>query len=109
MVNPVAQDNFKKEVTEHKGVVFVDFYADWCGPCKITGPVIDELSDERKDIKFVKVDVDKNPQLVSSYSIFSIPTFLIIKDGRIVSQFVGAVAKENLVEEINKVAKKLSS
>lgn len=102
----VSQNDFQKEVLEQKGTVFVDFYADWCGPCKVTSPIVDELSQEMKNIKFVKVNVDNNQQLASSYSIFSIPTFLIVKDGKVVGQVVGAMGKESFVQEINQALQK---
>jgi thioredoxin 1 len=95
--------SFQKEVLDHKGVVVVDFYAEWCGPCKVTEPIIEELSNSMKDVKFVKVDVDPNQETASKYSVFSIPTFLIFKDGQIKNQFVGAHSKEGFVEEITKV------
>ena len=98
----VSQDRFKEEVLDHKSAVFVDFYADWCGPCKVTSPLIDEISEENKDMKFVKIDVDQNPNLTSQYSIFSIPTFIIFKEGKVVNQFVGAMGKESFLEEIKK-------
>lgn len=98
----VSQDKFKEEVLDHKGLVFVDFYAEWCGPCKVTSPLIDEISEEKKDIKFVKVDVDQNSNLSSQYSVFSIPTFMIFKDGKVANQFVGAMGKESFLEEIKK-------
>lgn len=100
---PVSQDDFQKEVLDHKGTVFIDFHAEWCAPCKVTSPIIDELSDEMKDIKFVKIDVDHNPNVASQYSVFSIPTFLILRDGKVVSQFVGAMGKEGFLNEIKKV------
>ena len=101
-VKLINQDLFQKEVLEDKGNVFVDFYADWCGPCRLTSPIIEELSNEYTDIKFLKVDVDKNPELAQQYSIFSIPTFMIFKDGKPVSQFVGAMGKEGFLNEIKK-------
>ncbi|MEX1052680.1 MAG: thioredoxin [Patescibacteria group bacterium] len=101
-VNKVTQDDFKAEVLDHKGLVFVDFFAEWCAPCKITSPLIKELSEEKKDIKFVEVDVDQNSNLASQYSVFSIPTFIIFKDGKAVNQFVGAMGKEAFLEEIKK-------
>ncbi len=101
----VTKDDFQKEVVEQKGVVFVDFFAEWCGPCKMTGPIIDELAEEKKEVKFIKVDVDKNPELASTYQVFSIPTFIIFKDGKVVSQFVGAHSKEGFEQEINKQIK----
>lgn len=103
MATMVGKDNFKQEVLDHKGVVLVDFYADWCAPCKVTEPIIHQLSDEMKEIKFVKVDVDKNADLASQYSVFSIPTFVIFKDGQVANQFVGAMGKEGFQEEIKKV------
>ena len=102
-VTLINQDTFQKEVLEDKGVIFVDFYADWCSPCRVTEPIIHELSDEIKNIKFLKVDVDKNPELAQEYSIFSIPTFMIFKDGKPASQFVGATGKEGFLNEIKKV------
>ena len=101
-VQNINKDNFQNEVLQAKGVVFVDFYADWCGPCKMTSPIIDELSQELPNVKFVKINVDQNPDLASQYSVFSIPTFLIFKDGQVVHQFVGAMGKEGFLAEINK-------
>src|SRR3989338_5454116 len=102
-VQTVTRDTFQKDVLEHKGIVFIDFYADWCGPCKLTSPIIDELSNEMQNIKLVQVNVDENPELSQTYSVFSIPTFLIVKEGKIVSQFVGAMGKEGFLNEIKKV------
>jgi thioredoxin 1 len=102
-VKHTTQDTFQKDVAEHKGLVLVDYYAEWCGPCKMTSPIIEELAEEIKTMKFVKVDVDANQDLVSEQSIFSIPTFMIYKDGKVVSQFVGGRSKEDFLAEINKV------
>lgn len=104
----INQDSFKQEVLDQKGFVFVDFYAEWCGPCKMTEPIIDELAKEQTDIKFVKVNVDENPQLTSEYQIFSIPTFMVFKNGQAVSQFVGAMGKEGFLAEINQAKSKSS-
>lgn len=104
-VNPISDADFQKEVLDYKGGrVFVDFHADWCAPCKMTEPIVKELSDEMKDIKFVSVDVDSNPQVAQQYSIFSIPTFLIFKEGKVAGQFVGAMGKEGFLNEIQKTA-----
>ena len=100
----IDKNNFEVEVLKNKGVVLVDFFATWCGPCKMTGPIIDQLAEEVKDVKFVKVDVDQNQELSSQYQIFSIPTFLIFKDGEVVSQFVGAQSKEGFLAEIKKAS-----
>ncbi len=98
----INQSTFQKEVLNYKGVVLVDFYADWCGPCKLTSPIIDQLSVEMKDVKFVKVDVDADQDLAGQYSVFSIPTCIIFKEGKPASQFVGARGKEGFIDEINK-------
>lgn len=102
------QGGFKKEVLDYKGIVFVDFYADWCGPCKMTEPIIDELSKDLADIKFVKINVDENQELTSTYQVFSIPTFMIFKDGQVLNQFVGAMGKEGFLSEINQAKSKSS-
>ena len=101
-ISTVTNDNFKKEVLESDKVVLVDFYADWCGPCKLTSPIIDKLAEEMKDVIFVKVDVDKNQELAGQYSVFSIPTFILFKKGEVVNQMVGAMGKEGFVAGINK-------
>lgn len=98
-----SSTSFQKEVLDHKGPVFVDFYADWCGPCKVTDPIVDELSGEMKDVKFVKINVDENQDLASQYSVFSIPTFLIFKNGKVAGQSVGAQSKDSFIDEINRV------
>ncbi len=95
-------DTFQQEVLEKKGITLVDFYADWCGPCKVVAPILEELSESIKDVTFVKVNVDENQELASKYSVFSIPTFLIFKDGEVKNQFVGAHSKEGFEEEIEK-------
>lgn len=102
-LTPTSQTTFKQDVLEKKGVVFVDFYADWCGPCKMTGPILEQLAGERKDITFMKVNVDENNDLASQYSVFSIPTFVIFKDGQVVSQFSGAMGKEGFEQELQKI------
>lgn len=101
----INQDNFEQEVINHKGVVFVDFFAEWCGPCKMTEPIIEELatSDNFKDkVKFVKIDVDENQDLAAQFSVFSIPTFITFKDGEPVNQFAGARDKGTFASEISK-------
>lgn len=102
-VASLSGESFQSQVLSQKGLVFVDFFATWCGPCKLTGPIIDALAEEYKQITFFKVDVDQNADLASQYSIFSIPTYIIFKDGAVVSQFSGAMGKEAFVQELQKV------
>lgn len=85
------------------GVVFVDFYADWCGPCKIMSPILEELATEMTDVKFVKVDVDAEMELSQRYGVMSIPTFVVFKDGKQVGGFIGARDKQSTKAEIEKV------
>ena len=89
-------------VIEASEVVVVDFWATWCGPCKMIAPVIEELANEMENVKFVKVDVDKNPGSAGKYQIQSIPTLLIFKDGKVVDTLVGFRPKAALVEAIKK-------
>jgi len=98
----ITQATFKQDVLDRKGFVFVDFHAVWCGPCKMTEPIIEQLSEEVKDVSFVKIDVDQNSEVASQFSVFSIPTFIVFKDGKVVNQFVGAMGKEGFLKEIQK-------
>ena len=91
---PVTDQDFDQQVLEADTVVLVDFWAEWCGPCKMVAPVLDDLSQEYDGkIKFTKVDVDENPQTAMKYGIRSIPTLLVFKDGSPVDQVVGAVPR----------------
>jgi len=103
----ISQEDFQKEVLDHKGIVFVDFYADWCGPCKMTEPIIEAMatSDKYKDtVKFVKIDVDASQELASQYNVFSIPTFVTFANGEVKNQFSGARDKSSFEEELDKVS-----
>jgi thioredoxin 1 len=93
--------NFKEEVLEKEGIAVVDFWAEWCGPCRMIGPMIEELSEELKGRALVgKVDVDTNAELSANYNVRSIPTILILKDGKVVDQMVGAPTKQQLSDKI---------
>lgn len=97
---------FNKEVLESSLPVLVDFWAPWCGPCKIMGPIIDEVAKEYEDKVVVgKVNVDENPELSEQYGIMSIPTIKFFKDGKIVGEVVGAVPKATLTAQLDLLLK----
>jgi len=96
----IENGNFEKEVLNSETTVTVDFYADWCGPCKMMAPVIDELANENSNIKVCKVNVDDNRELASVYNIMSIPTIIIFKNRNITKKFIGVVGKEDILKEI---------
>ena len=96
-------EQWQNEVINSDKPVFVDFWAEWCGPCRIVSPTVEELSKEYKDkVNFVKVNVDDNNELASKYNVFSIPTLAIFRDGQIISQTAGAASKESLKAYIDK-------
>ncbi|BCN32997.1 thioredoxin [Anaeromicropila herbilytica] len=97
-----TDENFEQEVIKADTLVLVDFYADWCGPCKMMAPVIDELSsDFEGTIKVGKLNVDNSPATSSKYKVMTIPTLLFIKNGEVVDTIIGVVPKATLVEKIN--------
>ncbi len=99
------QDNFQEEVVDYKGVVLVDFWASWCGPCQMLTPVIEELGDHFRDdakVKVGKVNVDQNQELSAKYGIMSIPNVIIFKDGEIVENVVGLRDKQEYIDLVEK-------
>ena len=102
-VENVTDANFADKTS--KGLVLADFWAPWCGPCKMIAPVLEEIDSEEEDkVQIVKLDVDDNQETASKYGVMSIPTLLLFKDGEVVDQVVGFQPKEALVELINKHA-----
>ena len=94
----VNKNNFKEEVIESKKPVLLDFWATWCGPCRMVGPIVEEIAQERPDIKLCKINVDEQDELASAFSIMSIPTLMVVKEGKIVNQTVGARPKESILQ-----------
>lgn len=103
MLQHFTDANFKQEVIESKQPVLVDFWASWCGPCKLLGPLVEELANEYKDksIKIGKMEVDENEQTPPQYQVMSIPTLIFFKDGKPVQQMVGMQTKEDLKEALD--------
>ena len=98
----VTDADFEEKVLNSKNPVLVDFWAEWCGPCKMIGPILQELAEELGNkIKIIKIDVDKNNQTAVKYSIRSIPTLMIIKDGVVQAQHIGAASKSQIQQFIN--------
>ena len=97
-----TQENFENEAIKAEELVVVDFYADWCGPCKMMAPVVDALAEEMKaDAKIGKLDVDQAPAIAQQYGVMNIPTIIFLKGGEVVEKIVGVVPRETLVEKIN--------
>ena len=104
MVKMINQNEFDAEVMQAKGLVVVDMYADWCGPCKMMAPVVEQLAAEYDGkIKIGKLNVDEEPEIAQRYGVMSIPTFIYFKGGEVVEQSLGAVTADKLKEAITKV------
>ena len=93
----INKNNFQSEVMNSEQPVLLDFWAPWCGPCRMVAPIVEEIARERKDIKVGKVNVDEQPELASRFGVMSIPTLVVMKDGKIVNQAMGARPKNAIL------------
>ena len=104
MIN-LTSDNFAKEVEEYDGLVVIDIWAVWCGPCKMIAPIVDELEGEMPDVKFCKINVDDQPDLARLFKVQSIPTIAVVKNNTFLDMSVGYAPKEKLAAFINEYRK----
>lgn len=93
----ITKDNFESEVLKSEKPVLIDFWAAWCGPCKMVNPVIDEIAEERDDILVGKINIDEQMELAQKYGVMSIPTMIVFKNGEVANKNVGAIPKENIL------------
>ena len=100
MLKKLNSDNFRNEILDRSGVALVDFYADWCGPCQILSPVIDDIAKERADIAVGKVNVDDEGELALEYGVMSIPSLIIFENGKEKARLVGVRPKEEILAEL---------
>lgn len=96
----VTDSNFQAEVIESEKPVLVDFWAAWCGPCRVVAPVLEEIAAERDDLRIVKLDVDANQQTAANYEVLSIPTMILFKNGQVAKKIIGAYPKKRLESEL---------
>lgn len=95
-------ENFETEVLQAEGAVLVDFYADWCGPCKMMAPIIDKIAEEISDVKICKLDIDKAVNIAVKYKVMNIPTLIVFKDGEAKETSIGVISKSEIEELINR-------
>lgn len=105
MVKHINENEFKSEVLKDNGIVVVDFFANWCGPCKMLAPVLDEVDVELENVKIVKVNIDENKNIIEEYGVKNIPTIKVFKNGEEVDTRTGFLPKELLIEFIEKTIK----
>ena len=99
-INDVTDGNFQAEVLENEKAVLVDFWAPWCGPCRVIAPSLEEIAAEREDLRIVKLNVDDNQVTAARYDVMSIPTLILFKNGEPAHKIIGALPKSRLVQEL---------
>src|SRR5574344_737720 len=92
----ITKENFKSEVLDAQGTVLVDFWADWCGPCRMLSPIVDQVAEQHSEVKVGKIDIDAQPELANQFGVMSIPTLIVFKNGQKVNESVGLIPKENI-------------
>lgn len=97
----INKNNFQEEVMNSEKPVLLDFWAGWCGPCRMVSPIVDEIAEERNDIKVCKVNIDEQGELAAAFGVMSIPTLIVMKDGKIVNQTAGARPKGQILAMLN--------
>ena len=97
----ISKENFASEVLNSDKPVLLDFYADWCGPCRMVGPIVSEISDVRSDVKVGKINVDEQSELAAQFQVMSIPTMVLLKEGKVVDTTIGAQPKEDIAKFVH--------
>ena len=96
----ITDTQFQSEVLDGEGAILVDFWATWCGPCRMIAPSLKQIAAEYEDVKVVKIDIDANPMTPGRYGVMSIPTMMVFKDGHVVDRFVGAQPKDAILSRV---------
>ncbi len=94
----LTKSNFDSEALQSTVPVLIDFYADWCGPCRMVSPIVEQIANEGGNYKVAKIDVDRSPELAAQYGVMSIPTLVVLKDGKVANQAVGARSKDQILK-----------
>ncbi len=99
-ITEVTDANFAAEVLESETAVLVDFWAEWCGPCRVVAPILEEINEEQENLRIVKLNVDENQETAARYDVMSIPTMIVFRNGDMATKIIGAMPKRRLVQEL---------